>query len=259
MAGANIAHILQESFGFADNGEVFDGSPVCERDGVLLVESADSILFREDMGALKPEFMVVASRHRSESGAPTLTAHVTGNFGAADIGGEPARLSFAPALVLCQAVELLKQNVGALPHQVSLEVTHHGPSEIAFPLIYVEVGSTEKQWRDDNACTVVAEVIDKLVFEKIPVKPSAIGFGGPHYAPNFTEIIPEVALGHIAPKYAMEYVDKEMIKQMIQRTIPCPEMACLDWKGIRGEKKTKLVNMLDELDLPWKKTRELKT
>jgi len=259
IAGENIARVLREGFGFSETGECFDGSPVFGREGVLLVGSEGSILYRSDLGKHKPELVVVASRHRSESGEPTLTAHVTGNFGAAAVGGEAGRLSLAPAQVLAQVNELLRLNVGALPYRVSLEVTHHGPTELPFPLIFVEVGSTEEQWRDDAACTVVAEVIDKLLFEPIPNKPVAIGFGGPHYAPNFSEITDKIALGHIAPKYAMEYINKQMIEQMIERTVPKPEFAVLDWKGLRSEEKSKVTSILDELDLEWKKTSEFKT
>ncbi|MFH1788559.1 MAG: D-aminoacyl-tRNA deacylase [Candidatus Altiarchaeota archaeon] len=258
VAGSHIARILKDSFGFKENGDEFEGKPVCAREDVLLVESEKFIPSREEFGGLSPELMVVASRHRSDSGEPTLTAHATGNFGAADIGGEPGRLSIAPSIVLSQAAELLKLNVGALPYKVSLEVTHHGPTQLLIPLVYVEVGSTERQWLDEKPCTVVAEVIDKLLFEETPVRPSAIGFGGPHYAPNFTEVTHDAALGHIAPKYAMEYIDKAMIEQMIERTTPTPELAVLDWKGLRGEEKTRVTSILCELGIAWKKTSELK-
>ena len=236
----------------------FDGNPVYEKDDTLLVVSTKSILYREDMAVLDPEFMVVASRHRSERGDPTLTAHVTGNFGEADVGGKKRRLSIAPALLLSQAAELLKQSSGCLDHKVSLEVTHHGPSEMQFPIVYVEVGSCEEQWLDDRPCTVVAEVIDRLVSESLPDRPSTIGFGGPHYAPNFTEITSNVAVGHIAPKYVIENVDEEMIEQMIRKTTPKPEFAVLDWKGLRSGEKTRITSILEQLGVAWRKTSELK-
>lgn len=258
LAGGNIARILKESFGFAESGDAFDGVSVLRRGDALLVESAESILKRNDFGGLAPEFMLVASRHRSESGKPTLTAHATGNFGEAQLGGLPRRLSLAPALVLRQAIELLKLNVGSRPYKVSLEVTHHGPTELSFPLVYVEVGSSEKQWRDGDACLVVAEVIDALVSEDIPEKPSAIGFGGTHYAPNFSEVTGNVALGHIAPKYALEYVDQPMVEQMIDRTTPKPEFAVLDWKGMKSEEKRRITSILENIGIRWQKTSELK-
>ena len=37
-------------------------------------------------------YYVVASRHTSRSGAPTLTVHATGNFGEAVYGGHPREL-----------------------------------------------------------------------------------------------------------------------------------------------------------------------
>jgi len=258
IAGGNIAKVLREGFGFSETAESFDETPVFEREGVLLVESADSILYRTDFGGLNPELLIVASRHRSESGEPTLTTHVTGNFSSADVGGLEGKLSIAPAHVLAQAHELLKLNVGALPYRVSLEVTHHGPSELPFPLIFVEVGSSERQWRDDDACTVVAEVIDKLLFEEVPEKPAAIGFGGPHYAPNFSQITDKIALGHIAPKYAVQYVDEELVKQMIERTTPRPELAVLDWKGLKGAERRRITEVCENLGLKVEKSSAFK-
>jgi len=257
-AGGNIARILKESFGFRDTSEEFDGTPVFAREDVLLVESKESILYRDEFGGLDPEVLIVVSRHKSESMDPTLTAHVTGNFGSADFGGLSGKLSIAPARELSHAVELLKLNVGALPYRVSLEVTHHGPSELSFPMIYIEVGSSEKQWLDENACLVVAECVDKLLFEPISEKPVVIGFGGPHYAPNFTKHTNKVCFGHIMPKYAIDFLNKPMVEQMIERTTPKPEFAALDWKGLKSAERKKLIEILDEIDLPWKKTSELK-
>lgn len=44
----------------------------------------------------RPEAVIFASRHRSESGEPALTVHWTGNSTSrADFGGRPKSLSFA--------------------------------------------------------------------------------------------------------------------------------------------------------------------
>jgi D-aminoacyl-tRNA deacylase len=258
VAGDNIARILQKDFGFSESDMSFDGVPIRERDGVLLVESKESILHRSEFGGLNPGILVVASRHRSESGEPTLTCHVTGNFGGADFGGLPGRLSIAPALYLREALIGLREKAAGLDYQISLEVTHHGPSELPFPIVFVEVGSTEKQWRDDSACQVVAFVISDLVSRESKKVPVGIGFGGPHYAPNFTEVVENVALGHIMPKYATEFLSRAMVEQMISRTVPKPEFAVLDWKGLRSEEKKAVTEILEEIGLPSKRTSELK-
>ena len=72
---------------------------------------------------------------------------------------------------------------------MSLEVTHHGPSEVKEPLLYMEVGSDEAAWANMDACRAVIEAIVELSRGDPPTVKTAIGFGGPHYAPNFTEAV----------------------------------------------------------------------
>lgn len=245
IAGNNIVKILVENYGFE------------KRKDIRVIGFEESFLFKDRFDEFEPEICIVASRHRSDSGKPTLTCHSTGNFGRADVGGKEGQLAIAPALYLRQALLGLKRNVNDLPYEISLEVTHHGPSELPFPVLFIEVGSEEKQWRDMKACEVVAKTINELV-EKEPEKaPVAIGFGGPHYAPNFSKISENVALGHIAPKYAADFLNEGMIRQMMERTTPTPELAVIDWKGFRGAERSRIIESLDKLNIAWKKTSEL--
>ncbi|MFC2153878.1 D-aminoacyl-tRNA deacylase [Candidatus Altiarchaeota archaeon] len=229
---------------------------------VQLREFDHSLLYLESWGEELPEIMVVASRHRAESGKPTLTCHVTGNFGGADYGGKQGHLQQGHALYLRESLQALQRarERHSLQHAVSFEVTHHGPTDLPFPLIFVEVGSCEEQWHDNVACQAVAESILEIVRKEPSIVPTAIGFGGPHYAPNFTEalVASEIAFGHIAPKYAVDFINKAMIVQMIEKTVPKPELAILDWKGLKGEEKENITGILDELGFGWKKTRDFK-
>ncbi|MBM3309737.1 MAG: D-tyrosyl-tRNA(Tyr) deacylase [Candidatus Altiarchaeales archaeon] len=243
VAGSNIAGILRSEF---------------KLDGKLFVECDDFATNVSFLTDLKPEVCFIASRHRSESKMPTLTAHVTGNFGKAELGGEDRELALAPALYLREAVRGLLKYGSNSGCSISLEVTHHGPTNLPFPLVFVEVGSALEQWNDLNACRIAAKVINDLMACKPEKVPVAIGFGGPHYAPNFTAVIEKVALGHIMSKYAIEHASKEMIKQMIEKTVPKPQLALFDWKGLSGGEKQMIIAILDELNLPWKKTSELK-
>ena len=64
----------------------------------------------------------------------------------------------------------------------------------------------------------------------------------------------DIAIGHCCPKYNLESLDKEMLQQMVNRTIPKPKIAILDWKGIGGEKQ-RLISLCEELGLEVKKTK----
>ncbi len=256
-AGTNIAKILVEKIGFKKTSETFDKNPIYEKGDTKLIASEKTVRELEEV-PFNPEVMFVASRHRSKSEKPTLTTHVTGNFGKAEMGGEDGKLCVAPALWLRESFLSLSKNNKNEKYSVTLEVTHHGPTELPFPLIFIEVGSSEEQWQDVSACEVVAKTISELLTKNPEKVPVGIGFGGPHYAPNFNPIMGKITLGHIMPKHAMAFLDKKMVEQMLQKTIPKPELAVIDWKGMQGDERKILINLLDELKIPYRKTSELK-
>ena len=60
------------------------------------------------------------------------------------------------------------------------------------------------------------------------------------------------------PKYAIPNIDLKILKQCIERTLEGVELAVLDWKGIKGEHKLKLVEVLKKMDMPFKKAKHYK-
>ena len=143
-AGRNIAGILRDelgSFPVEYNGEILymDDADVAGMAGDIFETAKKDI-----------DLCIVASLHRSVSGKPTLTAHSTGNFGKAEAGGRDRELAFAPALYLREAIISLREHV-IEGYETSLEVTHHGPTGMEFPIIFVEVGSTGREWNDLRA------------------------------------------------------------------------------------------------------------
>ena len=65
-----------------------------------------------------------------------------------------------------------------------------------------------------EACKYLAEAIINGI-EKKGSAPIAIGFGGGHYYPKFSNMAQEYAFGHIAAKYTFPHLNEELIKQMI--------------------------------------------
>ncbi len=220
IAGSNIATILREKF--KNNEEI----AILGNDNVLYIKN-----FKET-----PEICIVASRHRSESGKPTLTCHSPGNFGAAELGGNPRELGISPANYLSECINLLKSNL-IRGYEIALEVTHHGPTGLKFPVMFAEIGSTEKEWTDPVAYSAVAECIFALTRGKQEKLPIAIGLGGGHYCRKFTELTKDYAIGHICPKYNLQNIDGKTLQEMIEKTVPKPEFALIDKKGMGSEKK----------------------
>lgn len=80
---------------------------------------------------------------------------------------------------------------------------------------------------------------------------TVLGVGGPHYNSKFTRIAleKEVAFGHMIPKHSISRIDSEILRQCINRTLEKVEYAVLDWKGIKGDDKPRVIEMLNETDL----------
>ncbi len=203
------------------------------------------------------ELVVFISRHSSVSGTPTLSVHTPGNLGKAELGGLTRRVSVSPANAMRDVLKAMMQfkEEMRLKYEVSYECTHHGPS-LNVPTMFAELGSSPKQWNDLKAAETVAHAAMKAIskFGESQAK-AVLGIGGPHYSEKFSRIAleSEIAFGHIIPKYAVPYIDVEILRQCVEKTQEKVEFVVLDWKGIKGEHKSKLVEMLEEIGVPFKK------
>ncbi len=202
------------------------------------------------------EYYIYASTHKSKSGAKSLTVHTPGNWGAADMGGLPRTLNTALPFQLKAAAQKMAELAPSLDGwQVSVEVDHHGPS-ISRPVMFAEIGSDEGAWGNGRAGEIVAEAIIAAVQNRreFDVK---IGFGGTHYAPKFTPEIIEggLSFGHLVSGYALERAepDSEMALQAFSKNAQKASGALVDWKGLRGPARAKLVSVLESCGIPWEK------
>lgn len=213
------------------------------------------LIYAQDITDFSPssELIIFISRHSSESGTPTLSVHTPGNLGNANLGGISKKLSVSPANAMRIALKAMAQLVQKekLEYKVSYECTHHGPS-LDKPAMFVELGSSPKQWTDTKAAKVIAHAVMETVsnFGKNRV-PAVLGIGGPHYNEKFTKIALEsnIAFGHIIPKYAIPNLDEAILQQCVEKTLEKVEVAVLDWKGIRGGDKQRLVEILNKIGL----------
>lgn len=190
------------------------------------------------------DYYTVASRHWSSSGTPCLTVHPTGNFGKAVYGGRNRELQRLLANPMRDIfLELVKDPPRG--YDVSLEATHHSPTEFNTPMFFTELGSGKRQWRDE----AVGDYLANAILEGISSKgkaPVAVGFGGGHYCPTFTALEHGIAFGHICPKYALDLVTEGLIIQMVERTLDGVDEAVMD-SGIKGHQRKKVEVALRKL------------
>ncbi len=263
IAGVNIAKSLHERLSFKDTDKTYEDSPVYEIEiqgkRVLHVTLKEESVRAQNLAVDFPdaELAVFVSRHSSQSGKPTLSVHTPGNLGDAEMGGFPRQISVSPAVAMQTALKALShmRNEKNLGYDVSYEGTHHGPS-LPVPTMFVELGSSEVQWRDEAAAEVVGQAAIEAIagFEKA-AGAAVLGVGGTHYNEKFTKMAldGQAAFGHMIPKYAIPHMDANMLRQCVERTYERVDRAVLDWKGIRGEEKPALTALFDEIGLKTEK------
>jgi D-aminoacyl-tRNA deacylase len=252
-AGTNMYNLLAKEFGFIQDGE-FDGKPKYRKGHYVLINIAKSILELDYLNEqFSPEIYLVGSKHQSAEKVKSLTCHAPGNWGRADFGGKDRQLCVAPALYLSAVLQELKK----FPNEEYMkcyEVTHHGPSSMNAPILFAEVGGSEEEWKDMDACRQVCRAL--LVMPEPGEAHIANGFGGPHYAPGFSKLT-HVMIGHICPKYKLDEIDEEMVLQSFEKTFPQAKFAVIDWKGCNSEQRNKLVSIFENRKIEWKKLSEV--
>ncbi len=196
---------------------------------------------------------IVVSKHKSESGTPTFCAHTTGNIGDDNsFGGEKNALGICNANWIKEGLLGLRKRGSEFNYSITLETTHHGPTNIAKPLIFIEVGGSEKQWNNEKACSVVANAVADITASTMNYK-TYIGFGGGHYPSKFTKFVMDTnnTLGHICPKHKIDYLTEELIKEMFEKTFPKPVGAVLDKKGMTGPQRARIIDILKKIGKPY--------
>lgn len=241
-------------------------------DQIYLGLTKESLIFLNDLNlgksALNPDLIIFASRHRSEAQRPAFLAHLTGNWSSkAEFGGNPRELSLASALLFKAGFLSLLENSKICTvlanFSTDIEVTHHGPTTLEKPLIFMELGSTKEEWSIDEAGEVVANSIINAIYKYLDFKEKkdqyiGLGFGGTHYAPNFQRLVinSNVAMSFICPKYYIQELNRDLIAQMIENNLESVDYFIIDWKGTNSEDKKHLLPLLEEFDIPIKKTKD---
>jgi len=225
----------------------------------LYIIEKESIYSENIDKEIKADLFIFASKHKAESGIPTLTAHSPGNWHKAELGGKDNTLCIAPANYLKETLLELKK-LAPKSYQVTPETIHHGPY-LEKPAMFVEIGSTEKQWKDENAGKVVAKVIINVLSKKIKKYKTAIAFGSNHYCAGFSKILfnSDIAIGNICPKYQIDNLNENTLIQAYEKNYPKAEFALIDWKGLNTKQRDKIINLLEKNNIPWKKTKDIKT
>jgi D-aminoacyl-tRNA deacylase len=236
QAGKNIARHLRTIMNFAEASAGESLCAVWKCVDYMMVETAQRLI-ELDLNMLGAEWLLCLSRHRSESGKRCLTVHTPGNLMPhADLGGKPSAVGIAnPGLQTLLLIELkAERDRLGIPDDLTVEATHHGPTDIPCPITFIEIGSDEEAWVNPRLGQCVAQAVARVLAEERRPPPNAIGVGGGHYSEKFTSVMLEgrFSIGHIIPKYAMSGgMGNEMFSKCIERTWGGVSAVVVDWKG----------------------------
>ncbi|MFA5107978.1 MAG: D-aminoacyl-tRNA deacylase [Candidatus Micrarchaeia archaeon] len=266
-ASANIMNHLHKDWKWQKEDEANYFFSACgDKDGctVFLAKGED-----EEIIKIEPrenaDYYLYASTHKSEKEMPALTAHFPGNWASADFGGQTSTLNIAFACKLKQILKFMKEGAdeNGLNWQINMEVDHHGPTPQngKKKLIFVEIGSGEKEWKNEVAGKIVAAAIMKSLARKAPVYDTYLGIGGGHYTPKFSEYVlgkklldgKEIAISHILPKHRVDEIDSKMLLQAMQKSVEPIKGALIDHKGLNKEQREKIIGMLEKEKIEYKK------
>ena len=138
QAGHNIARFISQELEKNDSvyrGQYFDlaiiSSPTISADWLEEKFDYDGYIF--------------LSKHAAESGVLALTCHNTGNFSVAKFGGCDRQVSIPhPYIQKSYIQNLWKSRTKFSQFQITIEATHHGPTALTKPSLFIEIGTTEK-------------------------------------------------------------------------------------------------------------------
>jgi D-aminoacyl-tRNA deacylase len=255
-ASFSIARMLITEHGFAQEGK----GRWRKGETLLLDTSAPTIL--EVPTDFDTDTLIVLSTHRSKIDGRMLTAHVPGNWGVAEMGGEDKTLNVAPTRLLKAIITGLKKEGDRIGWPVSLEADHHGPLSKK-PILFVEIGNGEKQWEDKEAARAVANAVASAIgntenktetSNQTNLSPVivAFGVGGGHYPKTFTKLVLEtdIAFGHILPKHSIEALDENLFKQAIEKSVEKVDKVLIAKDETNLIQKDKIRKMAERFGIP---------
>jgi D-aminoacyl-tRNA deacylase len=211
----------------------------------------ESLLQMDNLDDTHPDTkcFVFLSQHRSTSKIPALTCHFTGNFNENMYGGRPKELGICyPWLQKQYLIEINKRRNELPKYDIIIEATHHGPTSLKKPSLFVEIGSTINEWSDPIVSKIVTETLLKVVSMKPgKTEKAGIAFGGTHYPAKFNRMLLETEFGlaAIASKYDLIKVEENMFSQMIYKSVEKIEYGIVDIKGL-GKERQRILSLIQE-------------
>ncbi len=251
-ASKTMIEYLQENKKFKEIKKFYFTSSLY--DNISMFISKNPLIYADSIDALcnKTDALIFLSRHQSKSKIPSLTCHFPGNYFTNSYGGNKFELGIAyPSLQKNYLLKIFQIREKVPLCDITIETTHHGPTSLKKPVMFVEIGSSEDQWKNiENASFVCDSLLDTLTKKITNAKDIGIGLGGNHYGSKFNKLIlnTEYGIGHIANKYNLVNINKDMLNQMISKCYEKVTHIIIDQKSL-GNEKQRILNLIKDIEL----------
>jgi D-tyrosyl-tRNA(Tyr) deacylase len=193
--------------------------------GVGRIQRAGRHVFDDGLDAALPPALraaqtplVFPSIHRSAHGVRCLTVHPLGNPGPeAALGGDLGVLVPTAPRLMTGALRRLSESAGAIGLSATFETTHHGP-RLSVPAFFAEIGYGEDPAPPRDAVGALSSAL--LELEEDPNDRIAVGVGGGHYAPHFTELALKRrwSFGHMISRHALAGATPGALRAAVEST-----------------------------------------
>ena len=296
IASTNQADALRNMDAWKQRASV-ENNPAYELKHLRMLYLPNGLLFEDHLdkrweaatGECVSE-IIFPSRHVAASGQPSLTLHPIGvphlpieeqgPYGGH--GGHAPPPSTRLASWWKMLLEQAPKDASVKDFDLSLEVTHHGPT-VNVPCLFIEVGSTEATWGHEGASRVLANIMREGLLQapedewneaKHAGELVLVTLGGGHYAPRANQLaaLDGVWLGHMLATYALPFDQSSegkitgTWKQSIlaalaatRRSFPGGELICsMDKKAFRGWQRQAIRDLLEDEGIPLLTTKQIK-
>ena len=296
IASTNQADALRNMDAWKQRASV-ENNPAYELKHLRMLYLPNGLLFEDHLDKRweaatgeRVSEIIFPSRHVAASGQPSLTLHPIGvphlpmeeqgPYGGHGGQAPPPSTRLAPWWKML--LEQAPKDASVKDFDLSLEVTHHGPT-VNVPCLFIEVGSTEATWGHEGASRVLANIMREGLLQapedawneaKHAGELVLVTLGGGHYAPRANQLaaLDGVWLGHMLATYALPFEQgsegeitgtwKQSILAALEatrRSFPGGELICsMDKKAFRGWQRQAIRDLLEEEGIPLLTTKQIK-
>jgi len=192
--------------------------------------------YEDSLLELGAQWAVFPCRHEMSNPRSVFTVHTSGTW-ERDVAFSNARLSSWLFRRLCSRRG---------EYECFVEATHHGPNTVKISTTFVEIGSSEREWRDRTAVRALVETLQELGDFRPDDAPIAMTIGDLHYSTLSQEVLDKsLDIGHILPKYLEINIDK--VKLAYEKHIELPHRIIIFRKNIKNPYRAEVLGFLKKL------------